>query len=228
MPITDTPKLPDNPIFPIDDLVPDGPPSVTEHAILRTDKVKSIETRTGIVSVIIPDYADDFFLDNGSIVALGELIEYETRVSRGRYRREVYSIGNTEPGMTLEKLVIIGSPEMNDFSAENSISSHYNKPGSIVRGYTISKGDVFSVTAEMIPMGEPDVGKLVTTFGGYCLGVMREGDTFAPLGKIIDKEFYDNRWYYVIEVDDEATESQSGGDGDSLVGSAVVGTAIVG
>ncbi len=194
-----------------------------KHAILRTDKMKSVDTRTNIVSVKLPDTLE---LDNGSIVRLGELIEYETQIGRGKKYREIYSIKPALPGTPLNKLVVIGSPEMNDFLVGDSIGSHYNKPGSIVRGYAISKGDIFSVTDELITSGEPDVGKLVIT-NGTGLEILEE-DPYDPLGKIIDKEFYDNRWYYVIEVDDEATESQSGGDGDSLVGSAVVGTAIAG
>lgn len=56
--------------------------------------------------------------------------------------------------------------------------------------------------------------------------VLEVTDGNQVFGKIINKEFYDQRWFYAIEVDSNATESPSGGS--STVGSATVGTAIVG
>lgn len=141
-------------------------------------------------------------------------------------------------------IVLIDSPEIGSLSQmydlvvssnENMFSNmeaHYNPAGSIARGYILSEGDIFSVTKEVFtsPAGssedpEPEVGKVVGVIGYHF--VVSPTSSERLFGKIIDKEFYNQRWFYTIEVDNNAIESPSG-EGSSVVGNAVVGTATVG
>lgn len=59
-----------------------------KHAFLRTDKIKGVENRTGIVSVRIPD--DIEYLDNGCVAKLENFLEYNP-IEKST-KREVYDI----------------------------------------------------------------------------------------------------------------------------------------
>lgn len=154
------------------------------NAVVRTDKMFATDNRAGLVSV-----RTEAAIDNGNILTIGGLEEGS---------REVYTAAAPVAGDLINNIVLVASPELMYDEHKHNLDKFQNAAGSIVRGYRLHSGDVFSVTKEAL-VGEPEIGAAVTTDADSSTK-LAVGGSGTPIGKIIDIEVAGRYTYYVIQV----------------------------
>lgn len=164
------------------------------HGVVRTDKLFGTDNRTGIVSVeyFVSTTATD--IDNGNVLALGDLIDGE---------REIYKAGTPAANTALEDIVLIATPEVNYCATDYAVDKFYNKAGKPARGYFLTHKAIFSVTKDALDgKATPAVDDIVELKAGTKLNVVGSATaSTTTVGKIIAIETVGRFTYYVIQVD---------------------------
>ena len=171
------------------------------YAVIRTDRMFGTDNRAGLVSVLIPDEYNDSpleHLENGSIVILNGLVEGE---------RELYAIEQpTASSMIHPNMAIIATPELLYDERLRNLDDFTNEAGKAARAYRLHHGDIFSLTAEGLDVGDATdpiaVGWAVNPTAGWKLAV--EDDSADPgeaMGRVIAVDNTGRYTYYVIQID---------------------------
>ena len=156
-------------------------------ACVRTDNMSGTVLGKDLVSAKYKVSTTETAIENGNIVAIGDLLTGE---------REVRLASTPAANSSLDVLALVASEEIVKDKQYNSLGDFENKAGDIIRCYRLRKGDIFSVTAEALD-GEASVGKYVEAQAGTKLKVVSaitEGST--KVGTVIAVEGI----WYVIEV----------------------------
>lgn len=145
-----------------------------KHAVCGTTKLSATKYGRHIFNIKIE--AD---LDNGSIVAMGDLVAgtLDTYVAKastgfagiveGKAANGNFYVRVTEPG----DAILLHNPELiyeNYTTAMQHASNFYNAAGDIVRGYQLEVGDVFELSVEGF-VAEPAIGNTVSVDSTYKL-----------------------------------------------------------
>ena len=191
---------------------------MVHHGIVRTDKMSQTDARNGLVSVLV---SESNGLDNGCVAVLGGLVS-----RNGRNMREVYGISPAENNSDFNSLVMLVSPEIDASMPMYALSWHYNKYGDVARGYRIRKGDIVSVTSDMLTGFSDDttIGSVIElSSGAYKLKVSSEpSDNTTIVGYLGGIEEIDGYTFCEICIGDQY---ESGGSSrQCVVGTAIVGT----
>lgn len=127
-------------------------------------------------------------VDNGNIVALGNLASGET---------EALEATQPEANTAINKLALVKAPEVLADETKKNLGDFYNKNGAIVRAYLFESGDEFRLTAEGID-GSPSVGHVLEAQAGYKMKSAESatGSGTTLIGTVIAIEGD----YYVVRV----------------------------
>lgn len=164
---------------------------MTKHACVRTDNMSGTTLGKDLVSL---QYGNE--IENGCVLAIGDLIEGE---------REVYEGTAPAATATLGTIALVASPEVIKDKKMHSLADFINKENAILRGYVLRSGDIFSVTKEAFATGSNLEGTIVELNGGTKLALVETntGTTVGSdttyntiVGNVIAVE---NDWY-VIKV----------------------------
>jgi hypothetical protein len=145
--------------------------------VVRLDKVKSVY-HGNIFSVV-----HNAQLDNGSVVNVGALKSGE---------RELYQVAVPTAGAGA--LALIAAPEVvvdEQFISNQALENFTTPANKPVRAYELAKGDIFSVSYDMLTAlagGVPVKNNLVVAQAGLKLKEVASVTTEAFVGKIIDLE----------------------------------------
>nr|DAF12286.1 MAG TPA: hypothetical protein [Caudoviricetes sp.] len=160
---------------------------MAKHAVIRTDLMAGTDVRSELVSIKYTT-AD---IDNGNVLAVGDLADGE---------REIYTGAAPTAATSIDNIVIIASPEVMYETEKRNLTDFYNEKGSICRGYRLHKNDIFSVTAEAID-GTPAKGSIIELQAGVKLKAvtsLTQGST--KVGEVIAVETAGALTYYVVRV----------------------------
>jgi hypothetical protein len=111
------------------------------YAIVRTDKLHATYNPADLVSVRYSPSATDTAIENGNVVLLGAL---------DTSNREVYVGATPAANSAIGKIALIATPEVMADERKKNLNEFRNEAGEIARGYRLSSGDIFSVTAEAV------------------------------------------------------------------------------
>lgn len=158
------------------------------YAKFRSDLMSGTTNAEDLVTIRYQASSADKDIENGCVVAVGNLMDGEREVRIG-----------TAPvkAAKLDDIAIIGSEEVVKTKAKYSKDEFINKAGENARGYRLGKKhQIFSVTAEALT-GTPTKGHVVELDGTNKLAVVASNTSGnTAIGKIIDIE---GEWI-VIEV----------------------------
>lgn len=167
------------------------------HAVVRTDKMAGTDVRSKLCSfkyMGAGTKATD--IDNGNVVKVtGTLIDGE---------REVYKAVTPAKADTIGDIVLVASPEVIYDAGKQNITNFYNEADKIARGYILTSGDIFSVTAEALSGADSTttVGAIVEMDAATKLKVVTTATSGSTtVGKIIAIEAVGVLKYFVIQVD---------------------------
>ena len=163
---------------------------MAKHAVVRTDKMAGTDVRSYLASVMYfgVDGKTETEIDNGNIVELGDLAEFETY-------REVY-IAEAPTGTFDEtKMALVANPEVMYEEGKRDLADYYNEVGKIIRVYRLHVGDIFSVTEEAFD-GKVELGTFLDTKEGSTKLASAESGKL----KVINIENVGKYKYYVIQV----------------------------
>lgn len=162
------------------------------HAVVRTDLLAGTDVRSELVSVRYQPSATMTAIDNGNIVALGDL---ETG------SRTVFKGATPAANTPLNDVVLICSPEVMYDERLRNLDEFFNAAGEIARGYRLHSNDIFSATADAFDT-TPAVGKVIELQAGTKMKVVTTATAGSTvIGKVIDKNVVGRYTYYVVEVD---------------------------
>lgn len=169
-----------------------------KHAVVRTDKMAGTDVRSKMVSLMFADMSGETpvpeDIDNGNVVTItAELAE----------GREIYYAVAPSVSASPYALALIATPEMIYKSGEQDITNFYNEAGTPARGYRLTSGDIFSVTAEALDGADSStkVGSYVELGTTTKLKVVESAtEDSTQIGCIIDIETVGTHKYFVIEV----------------------------
>ena len=160
---------------------------MAKHAVIRTDLMAGTDVRSELVSI---KYATAD-IDNGNVLAVGDLADGE---------REIYMGAAPTATTSIDNIVIIATPEVRYETEKRNLTDFYNEKGSICRGYRLHKNNNFSVTAEAID-GTPAKGSIIELQAGVKLKAvtsLTQGST--KVGEVIAVETAGALTYYVVRV----------------------------
>lgn len=169
---------------------------MAKHGVVRTDLLAGTDVRSELVSVRYQPSNTMTAIDNGNIVALGEL---EVDGSNVR-SRTVYKGLTPTANNTISDVVLVASPEVMYDERLKGLENYYNEAGKISRGYRLHEHDIFGVTADALSFtGTIAVGNGVEIQAGTKLKVTATVGEKA-IGKIIDINVVGRYTYYAIEI----------------------------
>jgi hypothetical protein len=122
------------------------------HSIFRSDALAATNASAGLYSVKYHDGTKYNAIDNGHVVALDSLITGE---------REVWKAVTPAANDDLSGIVILGSPEIMYDERLRNLTDFYNEADVAARGYMLSAGDIFTVSADAVTATTPAVGNVV-------------------------------------------------------------------
>jgi len=159
--------------------------TLKRHGVFRSDKMTGTTVGTHLVSL---RYDTD--IDNGHILAVGELEEYS---------REVRTASIPTASTPKDRLVICGSEEIIKDVPSHDIFEFYNKAGRIIRGYRFAQFDEFSVTKNcLIDDGDgAEIGHFAVLTGGTKMHISAT-ETGTVIGRVIDIEMESNGNEFVV------------------------------
>lgn len=169
-----------------------------KHAVVRTDKMAGTDVRSKMVSLMYVEKSEEApapaDIDNGNVVII------TPNLAEGR---EIYYAVAPTVKADLSMLALIATPEMIYENGKQDITNFYNEAGIPARGYRLTSGDIFSVTAEALDGADSStkVSSVVELGDTTKLKVVEsatEGST--KIGTIIDIETVGTHKYFVIEV----------------------------
>lgn len=157
----------------------------TENGVVRTDKLRA--TKVGHLESL---KYEDGKLENGMICFGGDYEEDNREV------RNVVKPNSSD--LDTEPAILIASPELNydEYKrTDNALEKFYIPEGEIARGYHLEKGDIFSVSDNMIDAvgDDPEVDNYVTAQDdSFKIKEREDGyfdmDDYKFVGKIIAKD----------------------------------------
>ncbi len=159
------------------------------HTVVRTDMLAGTVNQAFLENGRYKKDGNYAAIDNGSIVMVGDLEDGE---------RESHVYSDVAAGTNLNKLVLIAAPEIiKDTCVRKDIRDFEVAAGAVARGYYLTHGSKFSVTADGID-GSPVKGVAVGIADGtHKLKVAAE-DT--KIGVIADVEVKKFMTFYTIKV----------------------------
>lgn len=157
------------------------------HAIVNTDKMAGTDVRTKLVSVLYQNASGKAQeIDNGNVVVIDGLMSGE---------REIYKAVTPAVSSKLGKIVLIASPEVMYDERLKNYSDFYNDGSVPQRGYVLTSGDIFTVSA-------PAVGNVVEMAAGTKLNIAASATSGSTqIGKIIEVGTLHGETGYTIQVD---------------------------
>lgn len=128
-------------------------------------------------------------IQNGSFVTLGALVTGN---------REVFEA--KAPTALTSEVVLVATPELiYDETVHHNLDEFINVADKPVRTYVLSKGDIFSVTAEAF-VAVPTVGQLIIpTVGATTATAVASVTTQFVIGTCIAIETVGTKTFYVIQ-----------------------------
>lgn len=167
-----------------------------KHGVVRLDRMYGTDIAANLISVMYMGANGDAKtkIDNGSVVAVGELIDLEREVYKGT---DVKSQASPIAGIAL-----IASVETLYDERKRNLYDFYNDAGKICRAFLFHDGDIFSVTKESLAGNEiPAIGDVVELKSGTKLNIVKTtSDNATVVGRIIDIDHVGLYTYYVIMV----------------------------
>lgn len=163
------------------------------HGVVRTDKMFGTDNRTGLWSFKYLPSDTATAIDNGNVVLLGSLVDGE---------REIYAATTPAANSPLAKVVLVATPEITYCPCDGGVDNFQNKAGAAARGYSLTSGCIFSVTADALTgASTPAVGNLVELAAGTKLKVVASATANSTqVGKIIAIDTVGRFTFYVIQV----------------------------
>ena len=135
-------------------------------------------------------------IQNGMVVKLDGLLTGENEIYKG-----VVPTAAT----ALSDIVLIATPEVMYDERKHNLDEFINEAGTAARGYKLTSGDIFSVTAEAIN-GTPvlsggSAATLIELMADTTLKVVATATSGSTqVGKVIAIDTVGSKTYYVIEV----------------------------
>lgn len=167
---------------------------MANHAIVRLDNMAGTTLGTKLASLKF--YADSApaDIDNGNIVALDSLVPGE---------REVWKAVAPTAKSELGAVALVASPELMYDERMHNLDEFYNEADVAARGYVLTTGDVFSVTAEALDAAaDIAVGNIVELQAGTKLKVVATATSgVTKVGDVIAIDKVGTKTLYVIRVD---------------------------
>lgn len=167
--------------------------------VVRTDKMMGTDVRSMLESVkYMGSGSTETAIDNGNIVKIdGSLMTGEREIKKGI---------TPAAGDTLDKIVLIATPEVMYDERKHNLDEFRNEAGKVCRGYHMHSGDIFSLTKDALDGATaPAVGDIVELKAGTKLNVVAAATGATKdstvVGKIIAKDIAGRYTYYVIQVD---------------------------
>jgi len=158
---------------------------LARHGVFRSDNMMG--TTVGTHLVALRHNAD---IDNGHILAIGDLEEYS---------REVRIASIPGANTPIGQLAICGSEEIIKDVETHDIFEFYNKAGTLIRGYRFSQHDIFSVTKNCLV--NDGVGAVVGQFATIANGtrmLLSATETGTVIGRVIAVELESNGEEFVV------------------------------
>ena len=161
------------------------------YAVVRLDNMHGTTDGKDLVSLRYNNGTDEAAIQNGSLVSLSELI------SRDLWK----AVKPTAAQKAIGKLVLVATPELMYDEHKHNYNEFTNEVGVNARGYILSAGCEFSVTAEAFTNGDvPDMttNKCIQAIAGTTMTrTAVVADAFAEL---ISIEIVEGVSYYVLRV----------------------------
>lgn len=161
------------------------------HSVFRSDALVATGASAGLYSVKYYDgtaYAD---IDNGRVVALDSLITGE---------REVWKAVKPAANTALNKIVVIGTPEVMYDERLRNLTDFYNEAGVVARGYALFGDGYFSVSADALT-GTAAVGNIVELQADTKLKVVETATSGSTkVGEVVALETVGTINYVVIRL----------------------------
>jgi len=159
--------------------------NLVRHGVFRSDNMMGTTVGTHLVS--LRHNAD---IDNGHILAIGELEEYS---------REVHIASIPVVSTPLAQLAICGSEEIIKDVPSHDIFEFYNKADTLIRGYRFSQHDIFSVTKNcLVNEGVgAEVGQFATIANGTRM-LLSATEVGTVIGRVIAVELETNGDEFVV------------------------------
>lgn len=165
------------------------------YGVVRTDKMTGTDNRAYLVSAkYMGSGSAATVVDNGCVVKLDGLMDGE---------REVYKAITPEATSALKDIALVATPEVIYDNGLKNLDEFTNKAGTIIRGYRLHTGDIFSVTVDALSGAtlSTAVGALVELQAGTKLKVVTSATGGSTqVGKIVAIEETSRYKYYVIQV----------------------------
>lgn len=175
------------------------------YPVVRTDKMFGTDNRTGLYSVkYIVESTEGgqtvktpTEITNGSVVKLGALV---STVTPAYTAREVYEANDVAADTALSEVVLIASPEVCYDERLRDLDDFTNEADTIARAYALTKGSIFSLTANAFD-GTPAKGKLVELKAGHKFNAVTSITSGSTKVGVIDTvETAGKYTYYVVRV----------------------------
>ena len=166
------------------------------HGVFRSDLMSGTAVPADLVSVkYMGSGSTATAIDNGCVVKLDGLMSGEREVWKG-----VTPAANT----ALDKIVIIGTPEVMYDERKKNLDEFENEAGAISRGYIPRSRNIFAVTKDALNIESgvtPAVGSIVELMAGVKLNVVATlTQSSTKVGEIIAIETAGRYTYYVIQL----------------------------
>lgn len=159
---------------------------MANHVMFRSDSMAGTTLGQFLASLYI-----DTEIDNGMLVAVGNLKEGQ---------REVKEISAISATTKIGNIAVLGSEEVDEEKAYNSVSDFTNKEGSIARGYILHDNGAYSVTAGAFEGAAPAKGaKIYAKAGSNKHHTASDSDT-VEIGVCEDIEVDGATTWYVIRI----------------------------
>ncbi len=158
------------------------------YARVRTDNMSGTQVGKDLVSAKYFVESDPKDIENGSLVAIGALLEGE---------REIRKATAPKKDTAIFDLALVATPEVIKDKTYYSLGDFINKAGNPIRCYRLTPGSTFAVTKEVLD-GQPTVDYFVEAADDSTKFKVVESNTEGStlVGKILAIEGD----YTVIEV----------------------------
>lgn len=176
---------------------------MANYAVVRTDNMMGTDVGTYLDSVryytvetVDGESVDvETAIENGNVVAVGDLLEGERELHRA-----VAPARNT----AIKDIGLVASPEVLYDERKRGLHEFINEAGTNVRIYYLHTGDEFGVTAQALEIASgytPEVGDAVELMAGTKLKVVATATSGSTqVGKLIAIETAGRYTYYVVRV----------------------------
>ena len=159
-----------------------------KYACVRTDNMSGTVNGKDLVSLKFMNGETEAPIENGNVVLVGKHLDGE---------REVRKATAPATNSDVYKCAIIANEEVVKSKSRNTLDEFINEAGETLRGYRLTKNDVFAVTAEAFTEGaDLTVGATVELTATTKFAAVAEATGASVVGEII---LVEGEWY-VVEV----------------------------